>query len=342
MIGAILSILDTTIVNVALDTLSRDLHRRWPTSSGWRPATCSPWPRHPVSGGRGPLRRRAPADRLRRASRSARRSRRGLVAGRSSPSASCRPAAAAMIMSIGRWYSARGRPRPPRPDHGRHRRAMILAVFGLTIGGLIIDDLDSHSIFYVDLPSGQSRRDRHAPAAERRGGRRARAIASGSRCSPSAYPLVVYGLAEISQSGRSPPRPLAPWSPCLPSSRLVLHALRVAEPLLDVRLFRASFSARRPRHLRPRRQPLRRDDHHAAEFQLSAARSRDESSARPTGHRRGDRDAARRRFATRRGGRDALVGLRVTLLGAIPSSPFRRTPGTCSLGRIIGRAWASA
>ena len=40
VIGAIMSILDTTIVNVALETLRATSTRRWARSSGSRPATC--------------------------------------------------------------------------------------------------------------------------------------------------------------------------------------------------------------------------------------------------------------------------------------------------------------
>ena len=45
IVGAIMSILDTTIVNVALQTLREDLRRaRWRRSSGSARATCSRWP----------------------------------------------------------------------------------------------------------------------------------------------------------------------------------------------------------------------------------------------------------------------------------------------------------
>ena len=40
ILGAIMSILDTTIVNVAIDALARDLHASLAPSSGSRPATC--------------------------------------------------------------------------------------------------------------------------------------------------------------------------------------------------------------------------------------------------------------------------------------------------------------
>ena len=45
ILGAIMSVLDTTIVNVALDSRSRwTCTPRWTGSSGSSPATCSPSP----------------------------------------------------------------------------------------------------------------------------------------------------------------------------------------------------------------------------------------------------------------------------------------------------------
>ena len=43
ILGLVMAVLDTTIVNVALDTLSNDLHARWARSSGSPPATCCRW-----------------------------------------------------------------------------------------------------------------------------------------------------------------------------------------------------------------------------------------------------------------------------------------------------------
>ncbi|MGH2948270.1 MAG: hypothetical protein ACRDPC_18785 [Solirubrobacteraceae bacterium] len=40
ILGAVMSVLDTTIVNVALDSLSRDLRSPLGTIHGSRPATC--------------------------------------------------------------------------------------------------------------------------------------------------------------------------------------------------------------------------------------------------------------------------------------------------------------
>ncbi len=45
VLGSIMSILDTTIVNVALDTLHNDLHTTLTASSGSRPRTCWRWRR---------------------------------------------------------------------------------------------------------------------------------------------------------------------------------------------------------------------------------------------------------------------------------------------------------
>ena len=44
ILGMIMSILDTTIVNVALHTLGHDLHSTVRRSSGWSPVICCRWP----------------------------------------------------------------------------------------------------------------------------------------------------------------------------------------------------------------------------------------------------------------------------------------------------------
>ena len=192
---------------------------------------------------------------------------------------------------------------------------MILApIFGPTLGGLILDHLDWRWIFYVNVPVGivaVAMGMRLLPNGEE-GVFRTKLDRVGLALLAPGVPLFVYGLAEIGQrGGLAAPQAYGPLVIGVALvAAFVFHALRVDEPLLDVRLFRsASFSAAARDDLRPRRVPLRRDDHHAAVLPARPRRGRrdDRPAAHPAGHRRRDRDAAgrplhrsRRRRARRR------------------------------------------
>jgi EmrB/QacA subfamily drug resistance transporter len=253
VVGAILSILDTTIVNVALDTLSRDLHSsladiQW-VATGYMLALAAVIP---VSGWAAS---RFGAKRLwivsvilftlgsalsglawSTGSLIAFRVLQGLGGGMIMPIGQMVLTRAAGPTRLGRIMAVIGVP-------------MILApIFGPTLGGLIIDHLDWRWIFYVNVPVG------------------AIAVAMGMRLLPSVeagvvrtkldrlgfgllaigVPAVVYGVAEVGQHGTL--AAIQAWLPMVVGLALViafvLHALRVSEPLLDVRLFRnASFSS---------------------------------------------------------------------------------------------------
>jgi EmrB/QacA subfamily drug resistance transporter len=127
--------------------------------------------------------------------------------------------------------------------------AMILApIFGPTIGGLIIDNLDWRWIFYVNVPVGivgVIMGLRMLPRVEE-GVHPTRLDRTGLALLSVGVPLIVYGLAEIGQQGTL--MVAQAYAPLLIGAVLVtafvIHALRVAEPLLDVRLFqKPSFSA---------------------------------------------------------------------------------------------------
>ena len=126
---------------------------------------------------------------------------------------------------------------------------MILApIFGPTLGGLIIDHLDWRWIFYVNVPVGivaVAMGMRLLPNVEE-GVFRTKLDRSASRCWPSACRSSSTAWPRSARAEASRPRrPTARWSsgPSLVAA-FVVHALRIDEPLLNVRLFRsASFSA---------------------------------------------------------------------------------------------------
>jgi EmrB/QacA subfamily drug resistance transporter len=251
--GAILSILDTTIVNVALDTLSRDLHSsladiQW-VATGYLLALAAVIP---VSGWAAA---RFGAKRLWIASvvlftfgsalSGLAWSTGSLVAFRV-----LQGVGGGMIMPIGQMVLTRAAG-PARL--GRIMAVigvpMILApIFGPTLGGLIIDHLDWRWIFYVNVPVGAiavAMGMRLLPSVEE-GVERTQLDRLGLALLAVGVPAVVYGLAEVGQQGTMA-APQA-WIPMVVGLALVaafvIHALRVAEPLLNVRLFRsASFAS---------------------------------------------------------------------------------------------------
>ena len=252
IVGAIMSILDTTIVNVALNSLSKDLHTslsgiQW-VATGYMLALAAVIP---VSGwmaekvGAKPLWI-------------------GSVILFTLGSALCGLAwssgsliffrvlqgvGGGMIMPVGQMVLARAAgPQQMGRVMGVIGVPMILApIFGPTIGGLLLEHLGWRWIFYVNLPIGvigvflalrllPTVERRPAPAFDRLGFAQ---LAVG-------VPLVVYGLAEIGQKGGV--AHAAVFLPILAGLALVawfvFHALRIAQPLLNVRLFaNRAFSA---------------------------------------------------------------------------------------------------
>jgi EmrB/QacA subfamily drug resistance transporter len=253
VVGAILSILDTTIVNVALDTLSRDLHSsladiQW-VATGYMLALAAVIP---VSGWAAS---RFGAKRLwilsvilftlgsalsglawSTESLIAFRVLQGLGGGMIMPIGQMVLTRAAGPARLGRIMAVIGVP-------------MILApIFGPTLGGLIIDHLDWRWIFYVNVPVGAiavAMGMRLLPSVEQ-GLQRTELDRLGFGLLAVGVPAVVYGLAEVGQQGTL--AAIQAWLPMVVGLTLVIafvfHALRVSEPLLDVRLFRnASFSS---------------------------------------------------------------------------------------------------
>ena len=252
VVGAIMSILDTTIVNVALDSLSKDLHSslsdiQW-VATGYMLALAAVIP---TSGWA--------ADRI-----GARRLWITSVVLFTLGSALCGLAwstgsliafrvlqgfGGGMIMPIGQIVLARaaGPQRMGRVMSVIGVPMVLAPVFGPTIGGLLLEHLGWRWIFYVNLPIGivgVVMALRLLPKVE------PRQVASfdwrGFALLVTGVPLLVYGLAEVGQKGGID-HALA-VDPMVTGGILialfVVHALRAATPLLNVRLYlNRAFSA---------------------------------------------------------------------------------------------------
>ena len=253
VVGAIMSILDTTIVNVALDTLSRDLHSsladiQW-VATGYMLALAAVIPVSGWAAGRFGAKRLWIASVVlftlgsvlcgfawSTGSLIAFRVLQGVGGGMIMPVGQMVLTRAAGPARLGRVMSVVG-------------LAMILApIFGPTIGGLLIDHLDWRWIFYVNLPVGiigVVMGLRLLPKVED-GVERTRLDRIGLALLASGVPLLVYGLAEIGQQGTL--AATQAWAPLAIGAALicvfVVHALRAEQPLLNVRLFGdANFSS---------------------------------------------------------------------------------------------------
>ena len=244
--GSIMSILDTTIVNVALATLGRELHTtidgiQW-VVTGYMLALAAVIP---VTGWAA---RRFGAKRVYLLSLVlftagsalcglatsvneliAFRVLQGLGGGMILPIGQLMMAEAAGPQRMGRVMSIVAIP------------AMLAPILGPTIGGLIVDNASWRWIFYVNIPIGIAAMvaawrilpSVTARAADRLDVRGLALMATG-------LPLLTYGLAEIgSTGGFSSPKTVIP---CISGVVLIalfaVHALRVPRPLLDLRLYR--------------------------------------------------------------------------------------------------------
>jgi EmrB/QacA subfamily drug resistance transporter len=247
VVGAIMSILDTTIVNVALDTLSRDLHSpladiQW-VATGYLLALAAVIPVSGWAAGRFGAKRLWIASVILFTLGS-------VLCGLAWSTESLigfrvlQGIGGGMIMPVGQMVLTRAAG-PSRL--GRVMSvvglAMVLApIFGPTIGGLLIDHLDWRWIFYVNVPVGiigVAMGARLLPKVEA-GVERTRLDRVGLAMLATGLPLLVYGLTEIGQ--RETLASAQAYGPLAIGAALVvafvLHALRVEEPLLNVRLFR--------------------------------------------------------------------------------------------------------
>jgi EmrB/QacA subfamily drug resistance transporter len=252
IIGMIMSILDTTIVNVALATLQREFHStvsqiQW-VITGYMLSLAAVIP---ITGWAA---RRFGAKRVYLVSLVL------FTAG----SALCglatsstelilfrvlQGAGGGMLLPIGQLMmaDAAGPERMGRVMSIVAVPAMLAPILGPTIGGLIIDNASWRWIFFVNVPIGviavlaalRTLPRGHREATERFDWMGLALLATG-------LPLITYGLAEIASTGSFTAAKVL--VPILAGLALVgvfaLHALRIPRPLLDVRLYRrATFAS---------------------------------------------------------------------------------------------------
>ncbi len=253
VLGTIMSILDTTIVNVALETLSRDLHSsigsiQW-VATAYLLALAAVIPVTGWASRRVGTRRLYMLSLVCFTAGSALcglawsvgslvvfRVLQGVGGGMLLPVGQMILARAAGPQRMGRVMSVLGVP-------------MVLApVFGPALGGLILEHLGWRWIFFVNVPIGILAfvlASRRLPVAESTG-RPGPIDAVGFGLLGIGLPTLVYGLAEL--GGRGGVDVEHVLVPLLAGVALVagfvVHALRAGRPLLDVRLFaNSAFSA---------------------------------------------------------------------------------------------------
>jgi len=246
VIGSIMSILDTTIVNVALDTLSHKLHAsiadiQW-VVTGYMLALAAVIP---VTGWAA---RRYGAKQVYLVSLVL------FTAG----SALCGLATSTpeliffrvlqgvgggMILPVGQLMlaEAAGPKRMGRVMSIVAVPAMLAPILGPTLGGLIVQNTSWRWIFYVNVPIGLIAviaALRTLPRVERTPVERL--DIRGLALMATGLPLLTYGLAEVGVTGGF--SSVKVIVPCVLGALLVaafaLHALRVPKPLLDLRLYR--------------------------------------------------------------------------------------------------------
>jgi EmrB/QacA subfamily drug resistance transporter len=252
IIGSIMSILDTTIVNVALDTLSHDLHTsiagiQWVTT-GYMLSLAAVIP---VTGWAA---RRFGAKQVYLVS---------LVlftlgsalCGLATSSTELvifrvlQGAGGGMILPIGQLMMAEaaGPKRMGRVMSVVAVPAMLAPILGPTLGGLILDSISWRWIFYVNLPIGVLAviaALRILPTVPRQ--RTEPLDYLGFVLMATGLPLLTYGLAQVGETGSFTATKVV--GPIVAGLVLIavfaVHALRARRPLLNLRLYkRPTFSA---------------------------------------------------------------------------------------------------
>jgi EmrB/QacA subfamily drug resistance transporter len=251
IIGSIMSILDTTIVNVALETLGRDFHAQladiqWVITgymlslaavipiTGWAARRFGAKPVYLTS-----LVLFTAGSALCGVASSVGqlivfRVVQGVGGGMILPLGQLLMATAAGPKRMGRVMSLVAVP------------AMLAPIFGPTLGGLILDNTSWRWIFFVNLPVGVLAfvaSLRTLPRVERSATDRLDLV--GLALMATGLPLLTYGLAEMGATGSfTAPRVVFP---ALVGVALIAvfarHALRTRAPLLDLRLYRRTTFA---------------------------------------------------------------------------------------------------
>jgi EmrB/QacA subfamily drug resistance transporter len=246
ILGSIMSILDTTIVNVALATLGRELHSslssiQWVITgymlslaavipvTGWAARRFGAKPVYLLS----LVLFTAGSALCGFASSTTQlivfRVLQGIGGGMILPIGQLMMASAAGPKRMGRVMSVVAVP------------AMLAPIFGPTLGGLILDNMSWRWIFFVNLPVGVAAfalalrllpRGERAPADP--------IDVRGLLLLATGVPLLTYGLAEIGATASfTTPRALLPLlGGIVLIAAFALHALRATRPLLDLRLYR--------------------------------------------------------------------------------------------------------
>jgi EmrB/QacA subfamily drug resistance transporter len=245
VLGAIMTILDATIVNVALPTLGRDFHTSIATIQ-WVPtvyllAFASVIPLT------GWASQRLGAKRLWLLSLTA-FTLGSLLAGLSWSIGALivfrvlQGLGGGMILPLGQLILARaaGPQRMGRVMSIVGVPLLLAPIFGPVIGGALVDAASWRWIFFVNLPVAAVAfvlAVKLLPAGPGRG--EARLDALGAALLPAGIALFLWGLAEVAQKGTlSAGRPLAGLLLGVALvAAFVVHALRTTNPLLDVRLF---------------------------------------------------------------------------------------------------------
>jgi EmrB/QacA subfamily drug resistance transporter len=252
IVGAIMSILDTTIVNVALATLQRDLHSsiadiQW-VVTGYMLALAAVIPVTGWAARRFGARRTYVLSLVLFTVASA-------LCGLASSTAElvvfrvAQGVGGGMILPIGQLMmaDAAGPKRMGRVMSIVAVPAMLAPILGPTLGGLIVDNASWRWIFFVNLPIGLVAvvaALRILPSGEARG---SEALdVRGLALMATGLPLFTYGLAEIGTTGDFSATKVV--VPCAAGVLLICafaaHALHARHPLLDLRLYRrATFAS---------------------------------------------------------------------------------------------------
>jgi EmrB/QacA subfamily drug resistance transporter len=246
ILGMIMSILDTTIVNVALDTLGHDLHSsisqiQW-VVTGYLLALAAVIP---VTGWAA---RRFGAKRVYLSSLVLFTVGSALCAVASSSTSLVlfrvlQGVGGGMIMPVGQLIMAQvaGPRRMGRVMGIIAMPAMIAPILGPVLGGVILEHLHWSWIFLVNLPIGVLAfvlGMRTIPDTESGAAGRLDVLGLGLLSTGSA--AFVYGLSELGSRGSSFTAPNVLWPVLLGVVLVVVfcwHALRVERPLLDIRLY---------------------------------------------------------------------------------------------------------